>query len=255
MLNAPMPASQKLVLLALAEFANADGSNCFPSIGSIARLTSYNERTVRRALDDALAGQWIDRRSQGSRQGWRLYHYDLRTPPGADSTPARQWSGEDTVSAPAAVTCGHSRQNVRTLTPEGAGAVSDELGKGNKERSREKLVRPLDRFPDFYAAYPRKEAKPAAEKSWRRQKLDRIADQVIADVRARLATGGPWHCTDRKFIPLPATYLNQQRWTDEWQASSKTRPVGAIPRDDRDDHDIEAENRAELARFGVEVTP
>lgn len=45
-----LPPGEKLVLLALADQANDAGTHCFPSVGTIAKRSGQNERTVRRAL-------------------------------------------------------------------------------------------------------------------------------------------------------------------------------------------------------------
>lgn len=45
-----LPPGEKLVLLALADQANDEGRNCWPSLRHIAHRSGQNERTVRRAL-------------------------------------------------------------------------------------------------------------------------------------------------------------------------------------------------------------
>lgn len=50
--EASLPASRRLVLLALCDFANADTAIAFPSQALLAELTGLNERTVGRALKD-----------------------------------------------------------------------------------------------------------------------------------------------------------------------------------------------------------
>ncbi len=67
------------------------------------------------------------------------------------------------------------------------------------------------RFEDFWAVYPRREVKKEAYRIWIRRGLDRIADQIIADVQAR--KGNVW--TERRYTPMPTTYLNGDRWLDE----------------------------------------
>jgi hypothetical protein len=46
-----LPPGEKLVLLALADQANDEGRQCWPSVATIARKSGQGERTVRRALD------------------------------------------------------------------------------------------------------------------------------------------------------------------------------------------------------------
>lgn len=69
-------------------------------------------------------------------------------------------------------------------------------------------------FEDFWTAYPRKEAKQNAKRAWTSGQLNSKAAAIIEDVRLRLAKHLPWQ-EGRKFIPLPASYLNGERWTDE----------------------------------------
>jgi len=67
-------------------------------------------------------------------------------------------------------------------------------------------------FEEFWKIYPRKVSKKYAKKIWDKNKLDSIADIAIANVLKRLETGS-WG--DHRYIPHPATYLNQERWNDE----------------------------------------
>jgi len=78
------------------------------------------------------------------------------------------------------------------------------------------------RFPEFWAVYPRKEGKKPAETAWRSKKLDRIADDLIADVQARTAKHRQWL---DGFVPHAVTYLRQERWQDEISGAAK--PNGA----------------------------
>jgi uncharacterized protein YdaU (DUF1376 family) len=73
---------------------------------------------------------------------------------------------------------------------------------------------PPDGFAEFWQAYPKKAAKPAAEKAFRAAKLNGHLPEVIADVMAK-ASSDDWLKDGGKFIPNPATYLNQRRWEDE----------------------------------------
>lgn len=68
-----------------------------------------------------------------------------------------------------------------------------------------------DRFAEFWEAYPEKKGKAEAEKSWRRHGLDAIADQIIADVKARKAGDRQWL---EGYVPHGSTYVNQRGWED-----------------------------------------
>jgi hypothetical protein len=65
-------------------------------------------------------------------------------------------------------------------------------------------------FPEFYAAYRRKDAKADAIKAWRQLNPDVT---LQADILAGLAR---WKWSeDRSKIPLPASWLRGRRWEDE----------------------------------------
>jgi len=228
-LRSAISSTEKVVLVSLAEFADSDGSNCRPGIAALSGFASVNERTCRRALD-GLEGTWFTRteRRVGG-QAWRSYVYRLLIPEGADIAPAPLNEGEDKEPAPSEestghsartleATCGHSRQKVRTLTTEGAGTVSDDLAHDLAQDIEGKALSPIPcRFPEFWAAYPRKVAKAKALSIWTRRKLDTHADAILADVQARAVGDEQW--MDPQFIPHPTTYLSQERWEDEWARS------------------------------------
>ena len=71
-------------------------------------------------------------------------------------------------------------------------------------------------FEEFWQAYPKKVAKPEAQKAWLKLKLDADAQADIQKAIAERSQGDPqW--TTPQYIPNPATYLNQRRWEDEWR--------------------------------------
>ncbi|GHA74973.1 helix-turn-helix domain-containing protein [Cognatilysobacter bugurensis] len=126
-LNSAESSTVKLCLVVLAEWADADGSNCFPSIPTIATKASVNEKTVRRSMTRAEAAGFITRSQKGTEHGWRRFVYGLRIPKGADTVSARSEEAADTLPARHPETCGLSVQNVRTLRPNRAGTESTDL--------------------------------------------------------------------------------------------------------------------------------
>lgn len=82
----------------------------------------------------------------------------------------------------------------------------------NDQPPAPRAEREPDRFDDFYAAYPRRQDRRTAEKAWRaaiRRGAD--PDKVISSARAyaRLQIG-----QERRFIKLPATWLNAGSYDD-----------------------------------------
>lgn len=70
-----------------------------------------------------------------------------------------------------------------------------------------------DLFSAFWKAYPRKTAKPAAERAFRKAHISDLA-ALLADIERRKRTED-WQKDKGKYIPHPATYLNQRRWEDD----------------------------------------
>ncbi len=68
-------------------------------------------------------------------------------------------------------------------------------------------------FEEFWAVYPRKEAKKATRVLWNKLRLppETIA-AILVDVPLRKSQHSVWQ--DEKFIPHPSSYLNGERWQD-----------------------------------------
>lgn len=68
-------------------------------------------------------------------------------------------------------------------------------------------------FNDFYAIYPRKMGRKEAERSWNRLTLTQQEECLVA--MPNYIKYWKVKETAKDFIPYPATFLNQERWTDE----------------------------------------
>jgi hypothetical protein len=88
-------------------------------------------------------------------------------------------------------------------------------------------------FDEFYAAYPKHEAKADAEKAWRQVKPD--LETLLADIRARIDSR---HWSDPKFIPLPATYLRGKRWEDSIRPGAPSKSSQQLTAEARRQHNL-----------------
>ncbi|RFF50174.1 helix-turn-helix domain-containing protein [Xanthomonas campestris] len=134
--NSSECASAKLTLLALAENANQDGTECYPSIDRLARQSSQSEKTCREALK-AADGRWFVRTpiKLGGRE-WRGYNYRLTVPDGAVTITGPCREVAVTVTAANGARSGNSGAEVRQLTPKGAVTVTDDLGKAPRKSTK-----------------------------------------------------------------------------------------------------------------------
>lgn len=72
--------------------------------------------------------------------------------------------------------------------------------------------------PDFLAwweKYPRKEAKVNAAKAWLANRKKMTSCDAMIETLARQIQSNRWTPDNKEYIPLPASYLNANRWTDE----------------------------------------
>lgn len=72
-------------------------------------------------------------------------------------------------------------------------------------------------FDEFYALYPRKEARGKAEPAYKKAiKEGAIHEEIIRGLKSfneKIRKDG----TERRFIALPASWLNAERWKDEYE--------------------------------------
>ena len=81
-------------------------------------------------------------------------------------------------------------------------------------------------FDQFWSAYPRKVAKQAAVKAFK--KIKKPADlmpAILAAIEAQRETYD-WQKEDGQFIPYPATWLNGHRWEDKIECEITRQPTG-----------------------------
>jgi hypothetical protein len=70
-------------------------------------------------------------------------------------------------------------------------------------------------FETFYLAYPKKKAPDKAWEAWKKRNGDRPEIDVILSAVRIQSESTDWTKENGKYIPYPATWLNQGRWADE----------------------------------------
>lgn len=89
--------------------------------------------------------------------------------------------------------------------------------KGELTRKNDSPISP-DRvalFDRFWQAYPKKKAKAKARQAWVKLKPDMELCKIMAAALDQQKRSETWKREDGRFIPYPATWLNQRRWEDE----------------------------------------
>ena len=77
-------------------------------------------------------------------------------------------------------------------------------------------------FEEFWKAYPKRRAREDAIKAFAKLKPDAdLLQTMLAAITAQASTEN-WRKNAGEFIPMPATWLNGQRWLDELPASASS---------------------------------
>jgi hypothetical protein len=83
-------------------------------------------------------------------------------------------------------------------------------------------------FDAFWTAWPKKVGKAAARKAWDRLNGNRPEIGHVLEAIRWQAHTDQWRREDGRFIPNPATWINQNRWLDEPTKVEKEVPWGPI---------------------------
>lgn len=208
---------QTLVLLSMADHAQDDGTNCYPSMARIARKARCSERQARRIVRSLEKAGFLTTSTNRGRN--QTNEYVIRVPPlKPDATP---YFVDELI--------GHEEQDNRTSeTLKSDIAVSGESSETIKEPS----FRGSELFPktksaivsEIYALYPRKVARAAAEKAISKALTTTPAETLIEAVSAYAAAVALWPVEELQYVPFPASWFNGGRWEDDratWQKKSK----------------------------------
>lgn len=121
----------------------------------------------------------------------------------AESVP----SDSPSPTAPLAESLAEEKTDTRRVTPESAREANPEVG-----------------FLEFWDAYPRKDDRGHALNAYRkaRNKKQVAHNTIMAGLRAY-----QFHPTDRRLRPMPATWLNGERWADNQEVDLLATPEPA----------------------------
>lgn len=187
-------ASEKLILIALCDRHNDETGFAYPSINWLCEFSSLNRKTVISALDRLEACGFIadSGRRVGSTKQVKVYTINV----GKESQ--NRNSSE----------IGREQSQKRDTEPV-SNLSSEAKASSESAKSSE--------FDDFWKLYPHKKAKGAARKAY--LKARKAIDHGTL-VRA-VATQVGWGVWASGFSPHAATWLNDERWTDEPSADPR----------------------------------
>lgn len=157
----------------------------------------------------------------------QLVHSGLWIDNGDGSYQFKDWDDYQPVKADVEAERESARERMRKVraAKKGAGDVRPNTARTSEE-VRVTQSHPIpshpnpipDAFATWYAAYPKKVGKGAAERAFKAALKKTDLDTLIAGRDRYIAATRD---TDPKFIANPATWLNGERWADETIAPSK----------------------------------
>lgn len=216
-----LPPTDKLVLLAVADWARDDGSYCWPSISTIAKKSGVSERTVQRTLRAAeQAGHLtrIEDRGKGCRY---LLHPRHSVTPDTVSPVTNETPTPDTVSPNTLGTViGERELRARAIlaSPQWKAfkAMRRQIKKPVNETAEKRLLAKLLTLDD--AGYPPGEVlDQSTEHCWQGVFKIEEQDDGQANRRSFRSVGGP---RPDPTLALVRSAINSQREDDGsgWQA-------------------------------------
>jgi hypothetical protein len=165
-------------------------------------------------LDDGVTARII-----GAMSGRGLFDEDGRISSWDKRQPKRERENDkstDRVRALRARSAGETPCNAK-LDDETPCNAMERQETPREEKSRQEVNPPAspDGFAEFWATYPRKAGKGAAEKSFRKAKIGiALLPNVLQAIERARATE-QWRKDGGQFIPHPATWINERRWEDD----------------------------------------
>lgn len=184
------PAAARLVLLALADFAD-DGGRCWPSVTTLAKKCGLSARSVNRCIADLERDGYLTREARFNQSNVYVVHATPDILSGGDIP-----SGGDRMSPPPC-------QDV-TPPPDNPGALT--VSRTTKEPSISAS------FADWWKVYPKRTGKIAAEKAYAKALKAVDAATLLAAAKSYSDLKAE---TEKRFILNPASWLNQGHWDDE----------------------------------------
>lgn len=91
----------------------------------------------------------------------------------------------------------------------------DTKNKAIKKQNKELNELQEKQFDKFWQAYPKKVSKKEAQKSWNKINPSLELFEKILKALEMVKQTEQWKKDNGKYVPYPATWLNQERWTDE----------------------------------------
>lgn len=225
------PPLKKLVLMALADFANDEDGYCWPGITTIAKKCGCSDRSVQMHISELVEDGLL----RIYRRDYQSSIYQVAIAPGETVSPGvKDFHPSGETVSPSPVNFFHHPgeefsprsiidpsvldPSILTLTPLEAPDTR------NTERSRSNGLLLEKQAEEIYSAYPKKVARPSAIKAIKKAVAQFGYEFILQKTKsyAQVRAG-----QDVQFTPHPATWFNGHRFNDDpatWALSTAFQP-------------------------------
>lgn len=211
--DSDLPPTARHVALTLSLHMNERGGSCFPSREELARETGLSVRTVDKAIRTLEDAGWLHVERPARQRGrGHPNRYTARVPgeEGRTTFALPTQKGESGARKGEPRSPEDVKEDVRYTPPE---SPSDSLPPHGEAAGGTASSRPMgDAFAEFWRVYPRRVGKRAARAAFERAARRASVDVILEGARRFAADP---NLPEPRFVPHPATWLNQDRWEDD----------------------------------------
>lgn len=198
--------SEKLVLIALSNYASQDG-NAWPSITTINRITGLNRKTIISALDSLEEKTFI--KDVSTKTGLvKVYQLNLEQTDISEPVP---FLPEPVPFLP----LGSTENGTHNLY------INQKEPIYKPTSTKNSIPEGFVRFWEAYPKCPRKGGKGKCIEIWKRKRYEPDTDKIIAHLEF---VAKEWAKQNNEYAPAPSSYLNLQGW-DGWEPIIENRWV------------------------------
>jgi hypothetical protein len=225
-----LPGNAFKVAYAIAQYINRETREAWPSQDTLIDMTSLSEPTIKRLIAALQARGHLHvqpGRGRGNSSRYRL----LTLQKGSGETPFQERKGfnpddkrvqscrekgsvlnPDLLNIPCEDLLRDSIRQPSLSTSTSNRQPNKQAKEATGEASKPAKVPKVDAFAKFWATYPRRVAKLAAEKAFQRALRSATAEVIIGAAKCYAAERNG---QDPKYTAHPSTWLNAGRWSDE----------------------------------------
>lgn len=220
-IESDLPSTTRHVLLTLSCHISDSGRAAAVTVADLVTHTGLSKTAVMLHLKAAEKSGWLAVQKHGlAGVRWNTNEYKIMVPGTRDvpELPPKRSHRSEVQPGTLVNDVDHSLvhdvdQTSRTLVNHVDHHVVNDVDHHISTIYTPPISPPLGGFVRFWSAWPEghRIARAKCERAWKRQRLDGLADQIIAGLQV-------WQRSDRwarGFVCNPFTFLNQQRWLPE----------------------------------------